>query len=48
MISGILVVCTVEHLASVSASIDALPFAEVHHTDAKGRLVASPTHAGAG
>lgn len=38
-ISGIVVVCRSEHLAEVRQTIDAFPWAEVHHVDPKGRLV---------
>ncbi len=39
MISGVVVACRPEHLSAVTDGINALPWAEVHHTDPQGRLV---------
>ncbi len=38
-VSGIVVVCRPEHAAEVTRVINALPWAEVHHSDATARLV---------
>ena len=38
-ISGIVVACRPEHLAETTAAVNELPWAEVHYTDPKGRLV---------
>lgn len=38
-VAGVVVGCRPEHLAAVSAQVSALPWAEVHHSDPRGRLV---------
>ena len=38
-VSGVLVVCRREHLASVRAAIGGIPGVEVHHADPSGRFV---------
>ena len=40
-ISGIVVACRPEDLAGTTEALDALPWAEVHYTDPRGRLVAT-------
>jgi nitrate reductase NapAB chaperone NapD len=40
-ISGIVVACRPEDLAETAEAVDALPWAEVHYTDPRGRLVAT-------
>jgi nitrate reductase NapAB chaperone NapD len=40
-VSGVVVACRPEDLSGVIDSLDALPWAEVHHTDAAGKLVVS-------
>jgi nitrate reductase NapD len=39
LISGIVVACVPEHLASVEDAINGLDWAEVHYSDPKGKLV---------
>ena len=38
-VSGIVVACRPEHLAATTAAVNELPWAKVHYTDPKGRLV---------
>lgn len=38
-VSGVLVTCRAERLASAGAALGSLPGVEVHHTDPAGRLV---------
>jgi nitrate reductase NapD len=38
-IAGIVVACRPEHLEGLTRDVDALPWAEVHHSDPEGRLV---------
>ena len=38
-VSGIVVACRPEHLAETTAAVNELPWAKVHYTDPKGRLV---------
>jgi nitrate reductase NapAB chaperone NapD len=40
-ISGIVVACRPQDLAGTTEALDALPWAEVHYTDPRGRLVAT-------
>ena len=39
MISGVLVVSKPEHQSQVRSALDVLPWAEIHHEEADGRLV---------
>ena len=39
IISGVVVASRPEHLAEISRAVDGLPWAEVHYSDPKGRLV---------
>ena len=39
IISGVVVASRPEHLAEISREVNGLPWAEVHFTDPKGRLV---------
>jgi nitrate reductase NapD len=39
IISGVVVASRPEHLSEISAKVDELPWAEVHFSDPKGRLV---------
>jgi nitrate reductase NapAB chaperone NapD len=38
-VSGIVMACRPEHLGDTAAAVNDLPWAEVHYTDADGRLV---------
>ena len=38
-VSGIVMVCRPEDLEATTGAVDALPWADVHYTDPKGRLV---------
>jgi nitrate reductase NapAB chaperone NapD len=40
-ISGIVVACRPEDLSGTTEALDALPWAEVHYSDPRGRLVAT-------
>ena len=39
IISGVVVASRPEHLSEISTEVDGLPWAEVHFSDPKGRLV---------
>jgi nitrate reductase NapD len=39
MISGVVVASRPKHLAAVSEAVEAFPWADVHYSDAAGRLV---------
>ena len=39
IISGVVVASRPEHLSEISKEVDGLPWAEVHFSDPKGRLV---------
>jgi len=39
IISGVVVATRPEHLSEISSAVDDLPWAEVHFSDPKGRLV---------
>ena len=45
-ISGIVVACRPEHLAETTGAVNALPWAEVHYSDPRGRLVVTVEAAG--
>ena len=45
-ISGIVVACRPEHMAEVTEAVNALSWAQVHHTDHHGRLVVTIDAAG--
>ncbi len=40
-VSGIVIACMPEHLAETKLSVNALAWAEVHHEDPRGRIVAT-------
>jgi len=40
-VSGIVIACKPERLAETKVSVNALEWAEVHHEDPKGRIVAT-------